>query len=285
MRVLDLCSGAAGGWSLGLHRAGFTTIAACEAVDWRRQMFAHNFPEARLYDDLRTLGADALQRDVGPLPDVIAGSPPCKEYSPVNSRGRGLDGDDLFLHAVRLVDECRPRWFLAENSDRIRHRGYDRIAAALEAIGYTCWPLVVGAGNAGASHRRKRAFIVATDLSRQQGRPARQSRPNGGVGSHSHGARVRLEPRGSGGAGGADQIEPLIARSRLGPVGSADLGRHLREYDGLPARLAERCREAYGDAVLPQLTEAVGRAILQVDAALADMRSAEKSAVPARMSA
>jgi len=28
--IVDLFSGAAGGWSLGMHRAGYRTIAACE---------------------------------------------------------------------------------------------------------------------------------------------------------------------------------------------------------------------------------------------------------------
>lgn len=256
LTVLDLCSGAAGGWSLGTHRAGFTTVAACEFVAWRRDYFAHNFPGALLYDDLRTLTADRVRGDLGYFPRFLFGSPVCKEYSSVNSKAGGLDADDLFLHAVRLADEGRPDWCGFENSDFIKTRGYDRIAAAMEAIGYTCWPLVVGAGAAGAAHRRDRAFIVACDLSRAQGRPARQSRAPGGVG--------RLAPSGPG-------HEPADARSglpRLGPVGTASLGRHLREYDGLPAGLAEQCREAYGDAVLPQLTEAVGLAILAADQTL-----------------
>lgn len=288
LRVLDLCAGAAGGWSLGLHRAGFTTIAACEAVDWRREMYAHNFPGVRLYDDLRTLtGADVL-RDTGAVPWLVAGSPPCVEFSSVNTkrRGRGLEADDLFLHAVRVVGECRAlggaRWVAFENSPELKSRGYDRIAAALEAIGYTVWPFVVGAGNAGAAHRRARAFVVACDPAQVQGRPSRQSRPNRGVavaadadqgGQHAEpvdgevGGLVGEGPRGLG-------RSPLHPLASLGPAGSEPLGRHLRAYDGLPARLAERCREAYGDAVLPQLTEAVGRAILQVDAALADLAEA-----------
>ena len=38
--VLDLFSGAAFGWSLGMHRAGYRTVAACEADPWRRAVFA-----------------------------------------------------------------------------------------------------------------------------------------------------------------------------------------------------------------------------------------------------
>jgi DNA (cytosine-5)-methyltransferase 1 len=246
-------------------------MAACESVDWRRAMYARNFPGVRLYDDLRTLTGARLLGDLGALPDWIVGSPPCKEFSPVNGRAGGIAADDRFLHAVRLVGECEPRWCAFENSDRIRTRGYDSIAAALEGVGYTCWAFVVGAGATGASHRRQRAFIVAADLSRAQGRPARQPRPDCRVGPYTDGAGIRLEPGRGDGPCGAETAIPLLARSRLGPVGQGDLGRHLREYDGLPAGLAERCREAYGDAVLPQLTELVARAILQADAGLFEL--------------
>ncbi len=44
LTVLDLFSAAAGGWSLGMHRAGFRTIAACEWIAWRRVLYAENNP-------------------------------------------------------------------------------------------------------------------------------------------------------------------------------------------------------------------------------------------------
>lgn len=267
---LDLCAGAAGGWTLGLHRAGITTIAACEAVDWRRAYYAANFPGVKLYDDVRTLTGERIRTDLGRVPDIIAASFPCPEYSEINQRGKGIDGDDLFLDGVRLVDDLRPSWFTAENSPRLKSRGYDRIAAALEAIGYTCWPYVVGIGSAGGAHKRKRTFLLATDLSRPQGRPARQSRSNVGMAAHVPEISRWAGARGADGpeADYGDQGIAGLAEQRLGSTGSERLGRHLREYDGLPTRLAERCREAYGDAVSPRLTEAVGRAVLQVEAML-----------------
>lgn len=253
---LDICAGAAGGWSLGLERAGIKTVAACEVVDWRREKLAHNFPGTILYDDLRTLTADRVRADLGAFPRFLFGSPVCKEYSSVNHRAGGLDADDLFLHAIRLAGEGRPDWCGFENSDFIKTRGYDRIAAALEAIGYTGWPLVVAARNAGAKHGRPRAFVIATDLSRPQRRTAGQSRPAGRVGG-----MAARRPGHLAEDAGADL-------PRLGPVGTASLGRHLREYDGLPSWMAERCREAYGDAVVPQVAETVARAILIADEAL-----------------
>jgi DNA (cytosine-5)-methyltransferase 1 len=286
MKALDLFCGGAGGWSLGLHRAGFTTVAACEIDPWRREVFSRNFPEAKVYDDVRTLSAEALARD-GIAPEIIVGSPPCKEFSSVGRR-RGLAADALFLEAVRLVAECRPGWCAFENSPHLRTRGADRVLDALDEAGYACWPLVVGAGNAGASHRRARVWIVGADAARIEGRApglawvgadrpggARraghpEARPHdrhgasGGVAAHADRDDVRLEPWRSGWSDGGEAGLARLSGVFFGPVGSRPLGEHLRAYNGLPAGLAERCRAAYGDAVVPIVPELIGRAILAV---------------------
>lgn len=185
MRVLDLFSAAAGGWSLGMHRAGYRTIAACEVIDWRRTLYSENNPGVPVYDDVTTLTADRLVRDGVGLPDIIVGSPPCQDISSANTKGKGVDGErsGLYFEAVRLVDECRPRWFALENSSNLRTRGADRVIDAMEAIGYTCWPFVVSAGDIGANHPRKRSWLIGVDVSQigntsedgcGQGRPWRR---------------------------------------------------------------------------------------------------------------
>lgn len=163
--IVDLFSGAAGGWSLGMHRAGFRTIAACEIDPWRRATYQQNNPEVRIYDDVRTVTAKQLIADFGRLPGAIVGSPPCQDASAANSQGKGVDGDQtrLFFEAIRIVDECRPRWCAFENSPFLRTRGYDRIADHLEAIDYACEPFVVAASDLGAPHGRKRVWIIASD--------------------------------------------------------------------------------------------------------------------------
>jgi len=165
MRALDLFSAAAGGWSLGLHRAGFITIAACEIIEWRCILYAENNPHVRLYEDVRALTAARLLSDLGVLPDIIVGSPPCQDISSANTKGRGIDGErsGLYLEAVRLVRDCRPRWFAFENSPVLRTRGADRVLGELEAIGYACEPCVVGADNVGANHVRKRSWLIGYD--------------------------------------------------------------------------------------------------------------------------
>lgn len=166
MRVLDLFSAAAGGWSLGMHRAGFTTIAACEAVAWRRILYAQNNPGVPIYEDVRTLTAERLLRDIGELPTVIVGSPPCQDISSANTKGKGVEGErsGLFFEAIRIIGECRPRWFALENSANLRTRGADAVLAALEAIDYACWAIVVRASDIGANHERPRSWIIGCDL-------------------------------------------------------------------------------------------------------------------------
>ncbi|MDE3796965.1 DNA cytosine methyltransferase [Sinorhizobium meliloti] len=171
IRVLDLFSAAAGGWSLGMHRAGYRTIAACEVIDWRRALYSENNPGVPVYDDVTTLTADRLIRDGVGLPDIIVGSPPCQDISSANTKGKGVDGErsGLYFEAVRIIDECRPRWFALENSANLRTRGADRVIDALAAIGYTCWPFVVSAGDIGANHERKRSWLVGFSIADADG--------------------------------------------------------------------------------------------------------------------
>lgn len=165
MRALDLFSAAAGGWSLGLHRAGFITVAACEIIEWRRVLYAENNPHVRLYEDVCALTATRLVSDLGFLPDIIVGSPPCQDISSANTKGKGIDGErsGLYLEAVRLVGDCRPRWFAFENSPNLRTRGADRLLDELETLGYACEPCVVGADSVGANHVRKRSWLIGYD--------------------------------------------------------------------------------------------------------------------------
>lgn len=179
MEVLDLFSAAAGGWSLGMHRAGFKTIAACEFIDWRRALYSQNNPGVRIYDDVRTLTADQLVRDLGRLPSVVVGSPPCQDISPANTKGKGVEGarSGLYFEAIRIIGEIRPRWFSLENSANLRTRGADAVLAALEALGYSCWSYVVRAGDIGANHERPRSWLIGCDVEQltdaaQIGRPS-----------------------------------------------------------------------------------------------------------------
>lgn len=322
IEVIDLFSAAAGGWSLGMHRAGYRTIAACEVIPWRRAVYAENNPDVRLYDDVRTLTAGRLLADLGRLPSIVVGSPPCQDISSANTKGRGVEGErsGLYFEAIRIIGECRPRWFALENSANLRTRGADAVLSALEAIGYACWPVVVRAGDIGANHERPRCWLVGCDVEQvtdvpgvrcdawaglsasvEWDEPADLSRHTAQDGRGSGISRGR-----AGAVAGAEQSacrdagrsadEPGIGQMGLCPADRsdaigcradwtlADLADHLRLDDGLSAWLAGQriaigdgkgssaaslIVEAFGDAVIPQIPEAIGRAILRTESALA----------------
>ncbi|WP_342629765.1 DNA cytosine methyltransferase [Nguyenibacter vanlangensis] len=227
LRVLDLFSAAAGGWTLGLHRAGFVTVAACEIVEWRRILYAGNNSHVRLYDDVRTLTAGRLVSDLGYLPDIIAGSPPCQDISPANTKGRGVDGERsrLYFEAIRLIGECRPRWFALENSAGLRTRGADRVLGALEALGYAVEACVVAAAHVGANHERKRSWLIGHDpeqiadagLAIAAGRDA-YGRRRGRAKSDEGVRPVRCVPQHPDGDAACDGCAPGRTRRRVGPA-------------------------------------------------------------------
>lgn len=337
--MLDLFSGACGGWSLGMERAGFRTVAACEIDPWRRAAFSHNFPDARMYDDVRSLSASRLVSDIGALPEIIVGSPPCQDASLANTRGKGVDGErtGLFFEAIRLVRECRPRWCAFENVLGLRTRGADRVLGALEAIGYTAWPFVVAAGDIGAPHLRKRVWIVASDAAcvgcgawgtrrphssdagqfeqalsssnpaqEQMGRAGFARREAWGHAADPELDAIRNEPRRCGREDGEGASDPLANQlfTHCDQAGrsSGQLESSLREkevpddrrsfleawshWNGGPPSLGElddglspemarfrglhrQCISAYGDAVAPQIPQAIGNSIWRVEAAMA----------------
>ena len=260
MRCLDLFCGAAGGWTLGLHRAGWKTVAACEADPWRRSVFSHNWPEVVMFDDVRTLDSRVLA-GLGPI-DAIVGSPPCQDASTANAKGKGVDGErtGLFFDAVRLVREVRPRWVCFENVPGLRARGYDRVHDALEAAGYAVWPLVVGAWHAGAPHKRNRVWIIGRCLADTEsercgsGRPGRldpgdTGQPeqafhdaiSGGLSGAMEAAAGRDEYRVLGAHGAAGSGDRASAETRAGTAHSPAMLRPAfpgREPDGVGAGVA-----------------------------------------------
>jgi len=161
MRVLDLFSGI-GGFSLGLEAAGMETMAFCEVDPFCRSVLAQHWPKVPIYDDVRTLTADAIRRDGLPPPDVICGGFPCQDISFAGKRA-GLEGarSGLWGEYRRLIGELRPRFVVVENVTGLLSLGLGTVLADLSALGYDATWDCVPASAVGAPHRRDRIWIVA----------------------------------------------------------------------------------------------------------------------------
>lgn len=159
----------------------------------------------------------------------------------------GIDGarSGLWVEYLRLVQELRPGWVVAENVAAIRYRGFDRVAADLETAGYTCRPVMVAALHVGATQERKRAWIVANANHPRLQRAERAREPD----------PPRQERQVACG-------EPLRSACGLWPPGPGAVANIPRMADG-PANRVHRLK-ALGNTIVPQIPEIIGRAIMSI---------------------
>ena len=159
LNVLDLFSGI-GGFSLGLERAGMTTVAFCEFDDKCRRVLTKNWPGVPQYTDVKTLTGEQLVKDGIETIDLICGGFPCQGFSVAGKR-KGIEDDRyLWPEYFRLVKEVRPTWVFAENVTGIINMALDIVLVDLESEGYACQTFVIPACAVDAPHRRDRVWIV-----------------------------------------------------------------------------------------------------------------------------
>lgn len=238
MNVLDLFSGI-GGFSLGLERAGMRTVAFCEVEPYCRAVLAKHWPDVPCYPDVRELTAARLDSD-GIHIDVICGGFPCQDISSAG-KGAGLAGarSGLWRDFARLIGELRPQFAIVENVSALLARGLGEVLGELAEIGYDAEWHCIPAAHVGAPHRRDRVWIVAYPQGeRLEGRPA--------VWDEIATAGLRLLSSGQGEPCGATHwaIEPHVGRVAHGVSARVDRLKSL------------------GNAVVPQIPEIIGRAIM-----------------------
>ena len=268
MRVLDLFSGI-GGFSLGLERAGMKTVRFVEKDPFCQRVLAKHWLGVPCDDDVVT-----AQYTEGEA-DVVVGGFPCQDISYAGKRA-GLTGErsGLFWEMVRAIRVVRPKYALMENVAALLGGGMGVVVGTMAADGYDAEWDCISASDVGAPHGRPRVWITFADAYREQR----------AEGSHSPfrwwewGAQETAEAPADG--DGKRKLEPPrllgdIWRRLVHGASRAFWVDHweakfeaLRGMDdGVPTRL-DRAREAacaspLGNAVVPQIPEIIGRAILQ----------------------
>jgi DNA (cytosine-5)-methyltransferase 1 len=223
-----------GGFDLGLERTGgFKTVAFCEIDPFCRRVLAKHWPGVPCYDDVRQLTGERLSAD-GVAVDVICGGFPCQDISIVGKRA-GLEGEHsgLWVEIARLVRALRPKFIILENSPSLCVRGLADVLRDLAAIGYDAEWDGIPAAAVGAPHLRAREWVLAYPVGFRDGPQA--GAVFAGRNSIIYGCRWPGEPE------------------------------LVRVADGAPNRV-DRLR-CLGNAVVPQIPELIGRAILEAEAA------------------
>ena len=159
LKLLDLFSGI-GGFSLGLESTGFfETIAFVEKDKFCQKVLKKNFNNIPIEEDIRNVKGSNYKAD------VITGGFPCQPFSVAGKR-KGTD-DDRYLwdETIRVVRECKPRWFIGENVEGIINiqegMVLRQVCTDLEEEGFEVQCLIIPASGIGAWHQRKRVWILA----------------------------------------------------------------------------------------------------------------------------
>jgi DNA (cytosine-5)-methyltransferase 1 len=284
LRVLDLFSGI-GGFSLGLERTGgFETVAFCEIDPYCRAVLRKHWPSVPCYTDVRELGCEQLETDGLGRIDCVVGGYPCQPFSFAGQRRGQEDDRHLWPEVHRLLASIRPTWGLFENVAGHINMGLDQVLSDLEGEGYTAWPLVIPACALDAPHRRDRVWIVAhSNMQRKCGGRGKVQSSHGKIQERHYDAKFS-DAGEHGGADVADASSPRLSdnrgseastwRERLRTAGYAGCGRRGGEgwspepnvgrvAHGVPSRV-DRLK-ALGNAVVPQIPEIIGRAILAAE--------------------
>ena len=113
MNVLSLFDGMSCG-QLALHKADikYKNYYASEIKQFAIDLTKQHFPNTIHVGDVCKLKSKDL-----PKIDLLIGGSPCQDFSNAKINAKGLEGDKskLFYEYLRLLKECKPKYFLLEN--------------------------------------------------------------------------------------------------------------------------------------------------------------------------
>ena len=248
LNVLSLFAGV-GGMELGLERAGMTTVAQVEIDPYCQRVLARHWPEVPRHDDVLTFPEWwIIEGGLRPSVDVVCAGFPCQPFSLAGKQLGTNDERWMWPATAAAIRAVRPAYVLLENvSALVRDAvAFGAVLGDLHALGLDAEWATLRASDFGAPTPRERVKLLAY--------PARFD----GV------ARNRLGQ-------GRDGEAPIAARGLRGLAlaekrAAADQWlatepRVDRLVDGIPDQ-SHRLRCA-GNAVVPAVTERIGRLILE----------------------
>jgi DNA (cytosine-5)-methyltransferase 1 len=160
MKVVSLFSGC-GGLDLGLLKAGHKIVYASDIDRDSCETYTKNFGHTCVCEDVKDLNTDNL-----PIYDLLVGGFPCQGFSIANQfRHEKDERNELYLQIVRILEDTRPKFFLAENVQGILSLGNGSIVKMIEEEFSN-----VGINNNGNGYEVKKYLLNAADYGVPQNR-------------------------------------------------------------------------------------------------------------------
>ena len=256
MMFLDLFAGI-GGFSLGLERAGMQCVGQVEIDEYCQAVLRKHWPNVPKWRDIYEFKGS----ECGAV-DLVCGGFPCQPFSCAGKRSGKKDDRYLWPEMLRVIKTLRPAWVFGENVVNIDGLVLDQVYLDLEGIGFEIAPpLEIPAVAVGAPHLRFRTWIVAhSENSRLERTKSTRNSCAAGLpteccSSLADTGRKRYR-----------KPEASLQSRRAGTIRRGwwavepDVGRVAH---GVPRRV-DRIK-ALGNAVVPQVVEIIGKAIMEAD--------------------
>jgi DNA (cytosine-5)-methyltransferase 1 len=157
--------GVTGGFSYLRKRYHRTGVEIVHASDIDRRAVATynlNFQHKAMVSDVHDLTFSAG------FADIVIGGFPCQAFSTVNPTKKPHDKkNQLFWEMARIIDEIKPKVFIAENVKgfyKLSQGKYFKLAKAVfEKKGYLVFDKLLDASEFGVPQRRERVFMIGVD--------------------------------------------------------------------------------------------------------------------------
>jgi len=268
MNVLDLFSGI-GGFSLGLERAGMKTVAFCEIDKPCQAVLKKHWPDVPIFEDVTKLKGSGLPKDI----DVICGGFPCQDIS-IGGSQKGIAGDrsGLWKEFKRVINEVKPRYAIIENVERLRKNGLGVVLSDLHKIGYNAEWHCITARRLGLPMQRDRLFVISYP---SEQRPHERTREERQLQNHQVRQGSQVYPNREQRQFKPGEVCTILSGGAIDRARSAYADEFTavpsvrRVVDGVPTGLDERERrqriKQLGNAVVPQIPELIGRAIMDYE--------------------
>lgn len=159
MRVVSLFSGA-GGLDLGFTMAGHEIVWANDLYEDAVKTYRKNIGNHIVLKDITEVDATDI-----PSCDIVIGGFPCQGFSVANTKRHEDDTRNiLYKQLIRVIEEKKPKFFLAENVKGILSIGHGKVIEMImndfSKLGYKVQKRLLNAADYGVPQTRQRVIIV-----------------------------------------------------------------------------------------------------------------------------
>jgi DNA (cytosine-5)-methyltransferase 1 len=185
-QIVSLFAGA-GGIDLGLIRAGHSIIWANDFDPDSCETYRQNLGDHIYCSDIKNVLTETI-----PNSDLIVGGFPCQGFSVAN-KFRSVEDkrNELYEEMLRIINDMKPKWFIAENVSGILSLGggevFRMIIEDFESAGYRVIHRLENMADFGVPQKRKRVLILGTrndlpvEMNLRHPNPTHSKNPNEGL--------------------------------------------------------------------------------------------------------